>query len=465
MKFPQKLILCLTFVHGVVDKDVFFARQPEVYTAPRTLVISEVTVSDLKKTYGKFIDSLERRGHQLTFADIGQKATYLFQYGEKIFENVVLIPRTKNFPSAAEKNKGFIPTGEIIQENLSRLMPKNNPLSVSQMLAFIDAGGNVVFMSGTPGREMRKFANECGIDFHKESSRVIDYFNVHPDDDGEGKMIFGRPRREQPIVSQDKNVLFKGISQHVASSPLTFPILGGHESAFAVETAEDGLGDAIAAGGNVALVSAMQARNSARAVFVGSDLLCSDEYFELNSANQEFCDDISKWAFREKGILRMSNLRSHKVGETHQPYMYRIQDDITFMIDIQEYSEGQWKPYVANDVQLEFVMLDPHERMFLEAPEKGSATYKKTFKSPDVYGVFKFKIQYSRVGYNTLHVEDLAPLRNFKHNDYERFIWCAYPYYASCLLVPVMVIVFSTMFLYHKEDPKSGIILTSFNQH
>ena len=45
-----------------------------------------------------------------------------------------------------------------------------------------------------------------------------------------------------------------------------------------------------------------------------------------------------------------------------------------------------------------------------------------TPKGLDVTPDFKFRIQYNRLGYNNLHVEDLAPLRNFKHNDYERFV-------------------------------------------
>ena len=80
-----------------------------------------------------------------------------------------------------------------------------------------------------------------------------------------------------------------------------------------------------------------------------------------------------------------------------------------FQVDIEEYScdnsgACSWAPYYARDVQLEFVMLDPHLRMFLDPPSpnaKGAdrATFSKTFKSPDVYGVFKFKILYRRVAH------------------------------------------------------------------
>ncbi|CAN0025506.1 unnamed protein product, partial [Discosporangium mesarthrocarpum] len=39
-------------------------------------------------------------------------------------------------------------------------------------------------------------------------------------------------------------------------------------------------------------------------------------------------------------------------------------------------------------------------------------------------------------------------IRPFKHNEYERFILTAYPYYASMLSVMVGFLVFSTFFLF-----------------
>lgn len=42
-------------------------------------------------------------------------------------------------------------------------------------------------------------------------------------------------------------------------------------------------------------------------------------------------------------------------------------------------------------------------------------------------------------------------VRPFRHTDYERFIPTAYPYYASAFSMMAAVIVFSFVFLYHRE--------------
>lgn len=254
----------------------------------------------------------------------------------------------------------------------------------------------------------------------------------------------------------------------MASTPLTFSLLSGSATAYTVANKKDLLSPMsdgpLAAGGEVNLVSAMQARNSARVVFMGSDQVCADESLSSSKEQEKFCEDVTRWNFLEKNVLRMSKQTSYKLGEDHigTPYMYRIMDEIIFKIDIEEYdgNSKSWNPYISDDVQLEFVMLDPHIRMYLSPPQKGSksSTYTAQFKSPDVYGVFKFKILHTRVGYNSLHMEELAPLRNFKHNDYERFIWCATPYYCSCLLVPLSVLLFSLRFLYHQEGKGGKVI-------
>ena len=42
-------------------------------------------------------------------------------------------------------------------------------------------------------------------------------------------------------------------------------------------------------------------------------------------------------------------------------------------------------------------------------------------------------------------------VRPFRHNDYERFIPAAYPYYASAFSMMAAVVLFSIVFLYHRE--------------
>ncbi|CAD7972509.1 unnamed protein product [Amoebophrya sp. A25] len=462
-------------VEAVVDKHVFFADLPPVYTTPRTLVLAK-NPEEVQKTHSEFLKGLTNRGHELAYVPLSQKTTTLFLYGERAYDHVLLFPEGASFPSTAVRSGGYKTTqADIEAEARERVKgaDRSLKLSLSELLKFVDAGGNVLTFAEKPTRDMRKFANECGVDFHKETAQIVDHFSQSAAEGALGRKspaILAETRRESGVVVEaGKSILFEGLPLVAGGSELTFNVLSGSPTAFVQNKKKDAEGEvgAVAHGENVALVSAMQARNSARTVFAGSHNLCSNEFFTANAENDAFCTELAKWTFREKGVLRMSSLRSHKVGEDVQPYMYRMMDHITFKIDIEEWKDQQWVPFIRDDVQMEFVMLDPYIRTFLDPPANDgkSITYSKTFKSPDVYGVFKFRIHYARLGYNTLHVEDLAPVRNFKHNDYERFIWMALPYYASCLLVPASLVIFTIVFLYHKEDQKkAGLIIRTLSR-
>ena len=138
-----------------------------------------------------------------------------------------------------------------------------------------------------------------------------------------------------------------------------------------------------------------------------------------------------------------------------QSLVYRIKDDIIYSLIIEEYDgeKGGWGPYHADDVQLEFVMLDPHVRTFLEC-EKETGRFWKLFKVPDTYGVFKFRILYRRPGVSVLAVNTQVSVRPFNHDEYERFIFSAFPYYASAFSMMAGFLVFGVAFLYSK--PKAG---------
>jgi oligosaccharyltransferase complex subunit beta len=61
-----------------------------------------------------------------------------------------------------------------------------------------------------------------------------------------------------------------------------------------------------------------------------------------------------------------------------------------------------WGPWHADDVQMDFTMLDPHIRTALKedksvSPEVGT-TYTAKFRAPDRHGVFKFVVEYWRPG-------------------------------------------------------------------
>ena len=69
---------------------------------------------------------------------------------------------------------------------------------------------------------------------------------------------------------------------------------------------------------------------------------------------------------------------------------------------------------------------------------------------PDVYGVFKFVISYKREGYTTIELSEEVPVRPYKHNEFERFLTAAYPYYASAASTMLAFFIFSFVYLYQK---------------
>jgi len=105
-------------------------------------------------------------------------------------------------------------------------------------------------------------------------------------------------------------------------------------------------------------------------------------------------------------------------------------------------------PFASDDVQMEFTMLDPYVRTFLKHNNKG--LYSVTFKAPDVYGVFSFKVNYHHVGYSSLSLKTIYPVRPFRHDEYERFIKTANPYYLSSLSMVVGVGILTVFLLFTK---------------
>jgi oligosaccharyltransferase complex subunit beta len=155
------------------------------------------------------------------------------------------------------------------------------------------------------------------------------------------------------------------------------------------------------------------------------------------------------WAFHEKGILRVKSVAHNRVNETESSAVYTIKEMLQYKIEIEEYTGRRWVPFVADDVQLEFIMLDPYLRTNLKSDGKG--TFTSIFQIPDVYGFFTFKVEYSRKGFSHLNSITRVPVRPFRHTQYERFIHAAYPYYAGSLSMLVGLFLFSWVFLNFKN--------------
>ncbi|KRX87284.1 Dolichyl-diphosphooligosaccharide--protein glycosyltransferase 48 kDa subunit, partial [Trichinella pseudospiralis] len=211
-------------------------------------------------------------------------------------------------------------------------------------------------------------------------------------------------------------------------------------------------------GNNAVLVGAVQAKNNARVVFTGSLDMFSDEFINSNyvqegkkivqTGNRDFVKAVTEWVFKRKGVLRVKSIRHHRSGELVPPPDYTIMDAVEYEIEVEELKNGAWVPYTVNDMQMEFVRIDPFIRMTMKSK---AGKYKANFKVPDVYGVYKFLVDYSRIGWTHLRNVTQVSVRPFKHHQFERFVPSAYPYYISAFTMMLSVFVFSFFFLYHQD--------------
>jgi len=136
---------------------------------------------------------------------------------------------------------------------------------------------------------------------------------------------------------------------------------------------------------------------------------------------------------------------------TRNSLVYRIKDDIVYSMIVEEEVNGKWVPFVAHDMQMEFMMLDPYVRKTMTV-DASTGRYTANFTAPDSYGIFKFRVLYRRMGYSVLHAETCVSIRPFKHNEYERFIFSAYPYYSSAFSAMAGFFVFGLFFLFSTEE-------------
>lgn len=341
-------------------------------------------------------------------------------------------------------------------------------LDVAAILDFVDSGKDLIVAADANASDLiRNIAAECGIDFDEDPSAVVidhgsyavsetegDHTLIAADDFIQSDVLLGSTKIEAPV-------LFKGIGHSLnPANSLVLKVLSASPSAYSANPKSKLSSPPSLSGSSISLVSVVQARNNARIVFSGSLDLFSNKFFKspvqkagssnkyAKSGNQQFATEISKWVFHERGHLKAVNVRHHRVGETDEPAIYRINDDLEYSVEIYEWSGSSWEPYVANDVQVQFYMMSPYVLKTMSTDNKG--LYLASFKVPDVYGVFQFKVEYQRLGYTSLSLAKQIPVRPFRHNEYERFIPTAFPYYGASFSTMAGFLIFSFVYLYSK---------------
>lgn len=413
----------------------------------RTLVLLENLY--IRDTHSIFFGDLKSRGHQLTFKLADDPNLALSKYGEYLYDHLVI------FAPSVEEFGGTV--------------------DVPAITDFIDNGhGNVlVAVSTDVGDILRDLGMEVGIELDERGTAVIDHLNYDIKDRGDHTLLVVEPcallEAEMIVGSKSKNPsLFEGVGMTAdPDNPLILEIMTGTTTSYSYFPGDPIKEYPHAVGRSTLLIAGLQAHNNARVVFSGSidffsNKLFSSPVMKSVPSSQEFKESnnrglakaISQWVFKEKGVIRVTSVKHHKIGETEPPHAYTVKDDVHYEIVIEELIRGVWKSFMLTDVQMEFFRIDPFVRTFLNKT-KNSKAYYADFMLPDVYGVFQFKVDYNRVGYTHLFSTTQVSVRPFQHTQYERFIPAAYPYYMSAFSMMIGLCLFAFVFLHYRDkEPK-----------
>ncbi|KAJ8450872.1 hypothetical protein Cgig2_032497 [Carnegiea gigantea] len=257
-------------------------------------------------------------------------------------------------------------------------------INQAAVLEFVDSGRDLILALDANASDLiREIAVECGVDF------------------------------------DDAPVLFQGIGHSLnPSNNLVLKVLSASPAAYSANPTSKLSNAPMLTGSSISLVSVVQARNNARILISGSLKMFSDRFFRSGvqkagsstrydkSGNEQFVTELSQWIFHERGHLK------------------------EYSVEIYEWSGTSWEPYVADDVQVQFYMMSPYVLKTLSTDKKG--LYYTSFKVPDVYGVFQFKVEYQRLGYTSLSLSKQKPAESSAAMNNLQYIRELTSYEAAC---------------------------------
>ncbi|KFO91583.1 Dolichyl-diphosphooligosaccharide--protein glycosyltransferase 48 kDa subunit, partial [Buceros rhinoceros silvestris] len=302
------------------------------------------------------------RGFDLTFRTADDAGLSLIKYGEFLYDNLII----------------FSPSIEDFGGNIN----------VETITAFIDGGGSVlVAASSDIGDPLRELGSECGIEFDEERTAVIDHHNYDISDPGQHTLIVADNEnllKAPTIVGKAalNPILFRGVGMVAdPDNPLVLDILTGSSTSYSFFPDKPITQYPHAVGKNTLLIAGLQARNNARVVFSGDAFFNSavqkatpgsKRYSQ--TGNYELAIALSRWVFKEEGVLRVGAVSHHRVGELTPPNAYTVTDLVVRLR--------------GTGALLQ---------------KRNCGKYSVRFKLPDVYGVFQFKVDYNRLGYTQLY--------------------------------------------------------------
>lgn len=415
-------------------------------TDPRILVVTDGASTEV--THAKALTSLRDRG----------------------FELDIRVAKDSSAADLALSPPGAAPT-EYRYGGILLLCPTaagmQKKLPVSTVERFIERGGNVYFVAGASySNYIQSIANKIGVEIDDASSRVIDHQNVFkPLDQGDRTHITAGGRTDSKYLlgsaadSLSGDIFFHGPGASVFSdNELVSPVIWGSGSSYSYTPGSAVTKGPFESGSATVLAATLPTRVGSRVTYFGSYDVLADSVLEMGEAHATAMTSLLAWTFGHSGVLRTKNLRYSTEREGAEENGFRVKDDIVFAIDIQAWDgdAGGWGEYVAEDIQVELVMLNPWVRTRLAHVGNGdNSTYTALVPVPDQIGIYKFVISYHRVGVTGLELSHVLPIRPFLHNEYKRFIPMAYPYYAACFTMLLSVFLLGVALNFGSTSPFS----------
>ncbi|KKK25176.1 hypothetical protein AOCH_004553 [Aspergillus ochraceoroseus] len=412
------------------------------------VILEDATEKDL---YSTFWGDLEARGYDLEFESPKNEKLSLFELGERAYDHLLIFP---------PKSKGFGPS-----------------LSPKTIVDFVNHDGNILLalsgQSTTPsaiGSLLLEFDIRLSSD---RSSVAVDHFHYDTESAPEKHdvLVLERPGKLRPdtkaFFGGEGVLAFPHTAPHtLGDSSLLAPILRAPATAYSYNPKDGSVSveDVTAAGSQLALVSAMQARNSARFTLLGSvESLQARGSPQLSRPPQ-----LTAWTFKETGVLKVGKIEHHLAkddltAEDLNPTIYRIKNETVFSIEVSEYSYDGFVPFEVpsdDELQLEFTMLSPFHRLNLKpSGTTGNSTIFRTqFTVPDQHGIFSFRVNYKRPFLTNLEEKHEVTVRHFAHNEYPRSweITGGWVWIAGLWSVIAGFLAFVIVWLYSESAPTTA---------
>lgn len=241
-------------------------------------------------------------------------------------------------------------------------------LKVRDIISYFDEGGNVIVIGDVDTSfSYRKLFYAFGIELEESGTVLKDHFSNH----GSVRTISTLNYEPiSPFFSQNtckKPLLYEGIGLNLVNyeNYQLYNLIKAEPTTFSKNEITK---VAVRAGTSITLTAGVQGLNNARAILSGSLYFFSNEALENREfGNRQVVEDLIDWNIKRKGIVRVKSMSYHGVGVDHKETLFNVGEKLFFSAEIEEYDSFHdvWTPYVADDLQVELVMLDPWVRTTL----------------------------------------------------------------------------------------------------